>query len=70
MVLSLENLNIPSRNNGCSKQRVKFSKHIEKTIKIKLDIPEKINKILLKKKKYIDIENYDDFKYKILSLKV
>ena len=49
---------------------VKFSKHIEKTIKIKLDIPEKINKILLKKKKYIDIENYDDFRDKILSLKV
>ena len=49
---------------------IKFSEHIEKTIRIKLDIPKKINKILSKKKKYIDIENYNDFKKEILSLKI
>ena len=47
---------------------IKFSKHIENTIKVKLKIPEKINKILLKKKRYIDIEDYNDFKNKILNL--
>ena len=46
---------------------IKFSKHIENAIKVKLDIPEKINKILSKKKQYIDIKDYDDFKKKILS---
>ena len=49
---------------------IKFSEHIEKTIRIKLDIPKKINKILSKKKKYIDIKNYNDFKKEILSLKI
>ena len=44
-----------------------YSKHIENAIKVKLDIPEKINKILSKKKQYIDIKDYDDFKKKILS---
>ena len=47
---------------------IKFSKHIENAIKVKLDIPEKINKILSKKKQYIDIKDYDDFKKKILSM--
>ena len=47
---------------------IKFSKHIENTIKVKLDIPEKINKILSKKKQYIDIKDYGDFKKKIFSM--
>ena len=47
---------------------IKFSKHIENTIKVKLDIPEKINKILSKKKQYIDIKDYVDFKKKIFSM--
>ena len=47
---------------------IKFSKHIENTIKVKLDIPEKINKILSKKKQYIDIKDYGDFKKKIFSI--
>ena len=49
---------------------IKFSEHIEKTIRIKLDVPNEINKILSKKKKYIDIENYNDFRNIILSLKI
>jgi len=47
---------------------IKFSKHIENTIDVKLKIPKKINKILSKNKKYIDIENYNDFKKKILNM--
>ena len=48
---------------------IKFSKDVEEVIKIKLDIPEKINKILLKEKKYIDIDDYSDFKEKMFVLK-
>jgi threonine synthase len=48
---------------------IKFSKDVEKVIKIKLDIPEEINKILLKEKKYIDIDDYSDFKEKMYVLK-
>jgi threonine synthase len=48
---------------------IKFSKDVEEVIKIKLDIPEEINKILLKEKKYIDIDDYSDFKEKMFVLK-
>lgn len=48
---------------------IKFSKDVEEVIKIKLDIPEEINKILLKEKKYIDIDDYSDFKEKMYVLK-
>ena len=48
---------------------IKFSKDVEEVIKIKLDIPEEINKILLKEKKYIDIDDYGDFKEKMFVLK-
>ena len=48
---------------------IKFSKDIEEVIKIKLDIPEEIKKILLKEKKYIDIDDYSDFKEKMFVLK-
>jgi len=48
---------------------IKFSKDVEEVIKIKLDIPEEINKILLKDKKYIDIDDYRDFKEKMFALK-
>ena len=48
---------------------IKFSKDVEEVIKIKLDIPEEINKILLKEKKYIDIDDYSDFKEKMDVLK-
>ena len=48
---------------------IKFSKDVEEVIKIKLDIPEEINKILLKDKKYIDIDDYRDFKEKMFVLK-
>ena len=47
---------------------IKFSKDVEEVIKIKLDIPEEINKILLKEKKYIDIDDYSDFKEKMFVL--
>ena len=48
---------------------IKFSEHIEKVIERKLDVPESINKILLSEKKYIDVNNYNDFKEKMLFLK-
>ena len=48
---------------------IKFSKDVQEVIKIKLDIPEEINKILLKEKKYIDIDDYSDFKEKMFVLK-
>jgi len=48
---------------------IKFSKDVEEVIKNKLDIPEEINKILLKEKKYIDIDDYSDFKEKMFVLK-
>ena len=48
---------------------IKFSKDVEEVIKIKLDIPEEIKKILLKEKKYIDIDDYSDFKEKMFVLK-
>jgi threonine synthase len=47
---------------------IKFSKDVEEVIKIKLDIPEEIKKILLKEKKYIDIDDYSDFKEKMFVL--
>lgn len=47
---------------------IKFSKDIEEVIKIKLDIPEEIKKILLKEKKFIDIDDYSDFKEKMFVL--
>ena len=47
---------------------IKFSKDIEEVIKIKLDIPEEIKKILLKEKKFIDIDDYIDFKEKMFVL--
>jgi threonine synthase len=47
---------------------IKFSKHIENSINVKLEIPQTINKILSKKKTYIDIENYSDFKSKMLNM--
>lgn len=47
---------------------IKFSKDVEEVIKIKLDIPEEIKKILLKDKKYIDIDDYSDFKEKMFVL--
>jgi threonine synthase len=47
---------------------IKFSKHIENSINVKLKIPQTINKILSKKKTYIDIENYSDFKSKMLNM--
>ena len=49
---------------------IKFSKDVEEVIKIKLDIPEEINKILLKEKKYIDIDDYSDFKEKMFVLNI
>jgi threonine synthase len=48
---------------------IKFSEHIEKVIERKLDVPESINKILLSEKKYIDVNDYNDFKEKMLFLK-
>ena len=48
---------------------IKFSKDVEEVIKIKLDIPEEIKKILLKEKKFIDIDDYSDFKEKMFVLK-
>ena len=48
---------------------IKFSKDVEEVIKIKLDIPDEINKILLREKKYIDIDDYSDFKEKMYVLK-
>ena len=48
---------------------IKFSKDVEEVIKIKLDIPDEINKILLREKKYIDIDDYSDFKEKMFVLK-
>jgi threonine synthase len=47
---------------------IKFSKDVEEVIKIKLDIPEEIKKILLKEKKFIDIDDYSDFKEKMFVL--
>ena len=47
---------------------IKFSKDVEEVIKIKLDIPEEIKKILLKEKEYIDIDDYSDFKEKMFVL--
>ena len=43
---------------------IKFSKHVENTLNIKLKKPEKINNILSKSKEFIDIEDYKDFKEK------
>ena len=45
---------------------IKFSKHVEKVLERKLDVPEKINNILSKSKEFIDIEDYKDFKEKML----
>lgn len=47
---------------------IKFSKHVENTLKIKLKKPEKINNILSKNKEFIDVEDYKDFKEKMLIL--
>ena len=47
---------------------IKFSKHVENTLNIKLKKPEKINNILSKSKEFIDIEDYKDFKEKMLIL--
>lgn len=47
---------------------IKFSKHVENTLKIKLKKPEKINNILSKSKEFIDVEDYKDFKEKMLKL--
>ena len=47
---------------------IKFSKHVENILKIKLKKPEKINNILSKSKEFIDVEDYKDFKEKMLKL--
>ncbi|MDB4097891.1 threonine synthase [Flavobacteriaceae bacterium] len=47
---------------------IKFSNHIENELDLKLKIPQSISKIISKKKRYIDIENYSNFKRKILNM--
>ena len=47
---------------------IKFANDIEKSIKVKIKFPEKINGILSKKKKYYNIVSYNNFKTKIMSM--
>jgi threonine synthase len=47
---------------------IKFSNHIENELDLKLKIPQSISKIISRKKRYIDIENYSNFKRKILNM--
>ena len=47
---------------------IKFADHIEKEIGISIDMPERIIALTKKEKKYIDINNYKEFKKYILNL--
>ena len=47
---------------------IKFANDIEKSIKVKIKFPERINGILSKKKKYYNIVSYNNFKTKIMSM--
>lgn len=47
---------------------IKFADHIEKEIGISIDVPERIIALTKKEKKYIDINNYKEFKKYILNL--
>ena len=47
---------------------IKFANVIEKSIKVKIKFPERINGLLSKKKKYYDIVSYNNFKTKIMSM--
>lgn len=63
-------LKINSKNTGVfleTAHPIKFSKHIEKCLGIKLNTPNKIKKILDNKKEFIDIDNYEKFKKTLLN---
>lgn len=65
-------LKINSKNIGIfleTAHPIKFSDNVEKCLKIKLDIPERINKILSKEKEFIEIDNYDNFKNTLLNFR-
>ena len=65
-------LKINSKNIGIfleTAHPIKFSDNIEKCLKIKLDVPKRINKILSKEKKFIEIDNYDNFKNTLLNFR-
>ena len=65
-------LKINSKNIGIfleTAHPIKFSDNVEKCLKIKLDVPERINKILSKEKEFIEIDNYDNFKNTLLNFR-
>ena len=65
-------LKIDSKNIGIfleTAHPIKFSDIVEKCLKIKLDVPERINKILSKEKEFIEIDNYDNFKNTLLNFR-
>ena len=47
---------------------IKFSKEVEKSLKITIDKPKLIDALIKKDKKSIDIKNYNDFKDKLLKI--
>ena len=46
---------------------IKFSNHIENELKLKLKIPQSINKILKKEKIFTDLSSYNEFKNLMLN---
>lgn len=65
-------LKINSKNIGIfleTAHPIKFSDNVEKCLKIKLDVPERINNILSKEKEFIEIDNYDNFKNTLLNFR-
>ena len=65
-------LKINSKNIGIfleTAHPIKFSENVERCLKIKLDVPERINKILSKEKEFIEIDNYDNFKNTLLNFR-
>ena len=65
-------LKINSKNIGIfleTAHPIKFSDNVEKCLKIKLDVPERINNIFSKEKEFIEIDNYDNFKNTLLNFR-